>query len=59
MISWSPVGEAASYQLFIAPANAPGSPVLNISGLTSTSFQLTDPLPNWKLCRVGQIDVND
>ena len=46
VISWSPVGQAASYQLFIAPASAPGSPLINISGLTGTSFQIADPLPN-------------
>jgi len=45
-ISWLPVGEAASYQLYIAPSSTPGSPIVNVSGLTATSFQLTDPLPN-------------
>jgi hypothetical protein len=46
LIIWSPVGQASSYQLYIAPANAAGSPVVNISGLTATSFQVSDPLAN-------------
>lgn len=46
VILWSPVGLASSYQLYVAPASAPGSPILNISGLTNTSFQTSDPLPN-------------
>lgn len=46
VISWSPVGLASSYQLYVAPSNAAGSPLVNISGLTSTSFQISDPLPN-------------
>ncbi|MEZ6126184.1 MAG: GEVED domain-containing protein [Planctomycetaceae bacterium] len=46
LISWSAVGEAASYQLYIAPATTPGTPLLNLSGLTSTSYQLSTALPN-------------
>ncbi len=46
VISWSPVGDASSYQLYVAPANAAGNPVINISGLTANSFQVSDPLPN-------------
>lgn len=46
VIRWSPVGDASSYQLYVAPANAAGNPVINISGLTATSFQVSDPLPN-------------
>lgn len=46
VISWSPVGDASSYQLYVAPANAVGTPVINISGLTTTSFQVSDALPS-------------
>ncbi|MEO2020115.1 MAG: hypothetical protein ABGZ53_37770, partial [Fuerstiella sp.] len=44
LITWTPVLGAASYQVYLAPAAAVGSPVVNETGVTTTSYQVTDPL---------------
>ncbi|MEZ6130797.1 MAG: DVUA0089 family protein [Planctomycetaceae bacterium] len=46
LISWTPVGQASSYNLYVALESTPGNPVVNVSGLTATSFELTSALPN-------------
>lgn len=44
LVTWSQVDGAASYEIYLARQGAIGSPVIRQSGLTSTSFQVTNEL---------------
>lgn len=44
LVTWTPVQQAASYEIYLARQGAIGSPIIREAGLTSTSFQITQEL---------------
>ncbi len=44
LISWSSVEDAASYEIYLAQEGATSSPIVRLSGLTSSSYQVNQEL---------------
>jgi large repetitive protein len=44
LITWTPVLGAVSYQVYLASSSTISSPIVDESGITTTSYQVTSPL---------------
>jgi|GEM_PF-2085216 len=44
LITWAPVMGAVSYRVYMAPAGAVSSPLVDVTGVTTTSYQVTNAL---------------